>query len=152
MTNRFAAPFGAASILLLTAGSAFAGAAVVATDMTVREGPGDTFRPILTLVAGMRVDVRECDIHQWCLVEHEGKRGWVHVQLSGPSSQVDASSDTADASSPDGSSTIGGKGGTDGGSSKTTKRERLSTDGSNPDSGPGAYAPTEIALSKPSRF
>lgn len=136
MTKSFRPALGAVFVLMLSAGSVLAGAAVVSTDMTAREGPGDEFKPVWTVVAGMRVDVRECDVHQWCLVEYEGRPGWVHVRLATADSG-NGGSDSADAGASGGGSVTGGdKGGS------TTGGDHGPGGSGGGDSGGGRQSPT----------
>ena len=46
---------------VLGAGSALAAQAVTSADMTLRQGPGDHYKHLATIVAGSQVDLRECD-------------------------------------------------------------------------------------------
>lgn len=79
-TLDFRAPLGAMLLLALVATPTFAGKAVTSADMTLREGPGDSYRTLLTIAAGSTVDLRECDREQWCRVIHHDVTGWVHVK------------------------------------------------------------------------
>jgi hypothetical protein len=73
-----------AAMLCLYAGSALAGSAVLNSDMTAFDGPGDNYRPVLNLVAGQRIDILECNFKQWCQIEHDGTLAWVHASLAAP--------------------------------------------------------------------
>jgi uncharacterized protein YraI len=160
-----------AAMLYLYAGSAFAGSAVLNSDMTAFEGPGDNYRPVLNLVAGQRIDVIECNFKQWCQIEHDGTLGWVHASLAAPkksggdgSAGVPGSDsgDTASGGGTTGGSSGGGKtpkfskvggeitqtgdGSSGGSSGGTTARQRFSaTGGSSGGSSPPASVATESA-------
>jgi Bacterial SH3 domain len=123
-----------AAMLCLFAGSAMAGSAVLNSDMTAFDGPGDNYRPVLHLVAGQRIDILECDFKQWCQVEHDGTKGWVHAKLAQPTPGAGGGkpgqSGTPGADMPgstgDSASGGGGAGGTKGGGSGGGSRPTFS--------------------------
>ena len=67
--------FGAASALVLSAGSATAAPATAATSLNVRSGPGTQFEVIGTIPAGATVDVGGCT-GSWCEVNFRGGTGF----------------------------------------------------------------------------
>ena len=163
MTHATRAPAWAVLAFILCPAPLLASSAMVSQDLVVREGPGEEYKNVWTLFAGMRVDVRECKPTNWCfVVADDGKEGWIHArfEVPGTDSADPGDGDVADDSdgSDKGTSTkrrrtagsgdTGDSGTTDesSGDGKTTKRERHSySSGGTESSGQGESAATEAA-------
>jgi len=83
--------FGAAAVLLFSAGVAAAAPAVSRQDLNVRSGPGTQYGVVGVIQAGATVDVGGCQ-GSWCQVEFDGGTGYAnrsYLQMaSAPSTGV----------------------------------------------------------------
>jgi hypothetical protein len=66
--------------LALTAGSAWATPAVLLTDATLHDRPGEELATGSGFRAGTHGDVRECNADKWCRIERRGRQGWVRIE------------------------------------------------------------------------
>jgi uncharacterized protein YraI len=63
---------------MVTATSAWAGAAVTTDKVNFREGPGTTYKSLGTISTGSQVELSECDAGgAWCAIAYDGKNGFV---------------------------------------------------------------------------
>lgn len=66
----------AATVMLASAGAAFAAPATASSNVNVRSGPGGGYGVVDVLRRGDRVDVQQCR-GGWCYIEKRGPDGWV---------------------------------------------------------------------------
>jgi hypothetical protein len=102
-------PAALATLLTCLAAPALASPAVLYTDATVREGPGEQYGPLYQLLAGTHVDLRECTTDEWCRVIRRSKEGWVKLDALDIRPGVDDASD--DTAATNGGANGGKKGG-----------------------------------------
>jgi hypothetical protein len=94
MNRTLTTALAALGILAMSAGAAFATAAVATADVNIRSGAGIDFAKIGTLAAGTAVEVTECQ-NSYCYIEQAGTDGWVSSKYLAEG----AADDVADASS-----------------------------------------------------
>lgn len=140
-----------AAVLLLAAccaTPALATPAILHSDATVHEGPGDEYIVLWQLVAGTHVDVRECRQDEWCRVIRRSKQGWLKFE------HLDLHPGVGGTDTPVSSTNGGSKGGSrqnpadksDDGKGRFAAAPKPGGAGGNTGTDPGASAASEAVL------